>query len=123
MKKCMIMFLICLIPISVSAANTVTLSRNIITITDIDSDFTWANYVSDGKAMRISSIQFHGAADEVCILKSGSDAGPIFFKATIESVYYPQYMPLNGIGLKPYLDFSAGSYGATSMVIFILGTN
>lgn len=107
---------------SAIAANTVTVSRNVITITNIDSDFSWEEYTKNGKSMQISSIQFHGATDEVCIIKDGSDTGPQFFKATIESIYYPQYMPLRGVGLKPYLDFSDGSYGATSMVIIILGT-
>ena len=71
-------------------SNTVEYGDGIICIANIDENWLWTSIVSGTiKTMRIDSIQFNpGAADDVCIFKSRSVTGPIFFDVKCSRIHH-----------------------------------
>lgn len=114
---------ITLLAIPAMAANTITASGNVITITSIDSDWTWSDTISSTDypyGIKLVSITFvPGAASDRCIVKEGSDSGPPFFDSDEMTDNDPRGWPYHQTILKPMLDVSAGTYSAGSKVIII----
>ena len=100
-------------------ANTIVRTGPVVHITDIDSDWLWSTQFPGINKIPVVSIQFNGAAqDDQCIISEGSITGAILFDFTADNVYdqHPKYF--HGVGLRPVLDFSIGTYSANSSVIF-----
>jgi len=105
------------------AVNTVTVSGNVISITAIDSDWSWDDDFPNHLAgLRISSIQFvPGADDDRAIIEEGDDSGPEAFDSDTCSINQPRIKYFNGTQLRPVLDFDAGTYSTGAKVIIIIG--
>jgi hypothetical protein len=106
------------------AANTITETENFITITDIDSDWTWTanfdEYTPWG--VPVISIQFKpAAADDQCVILNGSDTASEVFNVTAETAYDQKIQYFHGTPIKLFLDYSAGTYTAGSIVIINIG--
>jgi len=101
-------------------ANTVLRTGPVVHISAIDSDWLWSDTFASMNAIPVHSIQFNGAAQaDRCIIKEGSAAGAIFFDFTADNVYDQHPLYLNGLQMRPVLDFSAGVFTENSTVIFI----
>ena len=105
-------------------ANTVNYKGFTVEISSIDSDWSWREIMSDSRyanGVPINFIQFNaGAANDVCSIKEESESGPeiAYFKAFVNAE--PRRAYYFGTFLKPFLDFSAGTYSAGSTVIIQL---
>lgn len=100
-------------------ANTLTPSTSnpdVLEISDIDSDWLWSD-TFDNNDVRIISIQFSpAAADDICIIKEGSDAGAPIFDVKCADEYDQRIEYLHKAPRRPVLDFSAGTYTAGSKI-------
>ena len=104
-------------------ANTVTQTANVVTISSIDSDWSWSDTFSGRDSILVDSIQFTPAAtDDACIIKNVSDAGASIFNAKSADAYDQKVKYFHGVPLSPVLDFSAGTFTAGSSVTIILST-
>ncbi len=92
-------------------ANTITQTRGIFTISAIDSDWDL------GYDVLLHAIDFTpGAASDQCVIKVGSDAGAVIFNMlSVGGESCIKYF--NGLLTSPYLDVSAGTFSANSLVI------
>ena len=103
--------------------NKLNRSGNVITIEEIDSDWSWSDTFPNDNEIRLDAIRFHaGAVDDVCIIKEGSDSAtaPHLFEYTASVDTLPAIEYYHGIGHKPVLEFSAGTYTAGSSVTIII---
>ena len=104
--------------------NTINYRGFTIEISDIDSDWTWTETLTDKKfanGVPVNFIQFNpSAANDVCSIKEEIDSGPqsVYFKAFTNAE--PRRAYFHGTPIKPMLDFSAGTYGANATVIIQL---
>lgn len=94
-------------------SNTVTTTGPVITISDIGEDYDLGDYLP------MHSIRFNAAGSDTCVIKNGDENGATIFKATCEAdedriQYY------HGQSLRPFLDYSAGSYSTDTEVTIIL---
>jgi len=106
----------------VMAANTVSRSGNVITISSIDSDWLWSDTFPLLAKVPVIAIFFKGAAaDDACVIKEGSASGPAFFDVKVNDSYDQRQGLYGGAKLRPVLDYSAGTYTAGSTVTIILG--
>lgn len=106
------------------AANTVTISGNVITISTIDSDWSWSDDYPSSATLPIGGIIFvPGATDDVCVIKEGSAAGAELFEVRSADVYDQKGFSYGGAKLRPVLDVSAGTYSAGSKVVIIIHGN
>lgn len=106
------------------AANTITETGNVITITDIDSDWLWTANFSEftAKGVPVISIQFiPGDTDDQCVILNGTAAASEVFNVVAEDAYDQRIQYYFGNPLKLFLDFSAGTYSAGSKVIINVG--
>lgn len=103
------------------AANTVTVTGNVIEITDIDSDWSWSDSFPSHESLPIGAVIFKpGAADDQCVLEEATTSGASFFDVTASDEYSEKGMNFSGARLRPVLDFSDGTYSAGSKVIIII---
>jgi hypothetical protein len=104
-------------------ANQVDRVGNFITIKEIDSDWDHTVLFPNYNEIRLQAIRFHpGAVDDVCIIKEGSDGAnaPRTFEYTASEDTLPAIEYYGGVGSKPVLDFSAGTYSSGSSVTIII---
>lgn len=105
------------------AVNTITATRNTITISSIDSDWdiatTWS-WASAGVYLH-SIIFLPGAADDKLLITDTNDSGATLFPAVkcadeydAKVLYYNNYH-------RPYLDYSGSTLSAGSVVIINIG--
>ncbi len=104
-------------------ANQVDRTKNVITISSIDSDWSWSDTFPNYNEVRLQQIRFYpGAVDDVCIIKEGSDsatAAHVFeYTASVDTLPAVDYY--HGTGSSPVLDFSAGTYSSGSSVTIII---
>ena len=94
-------------------ANSIVVAKGIVAITDIDSDWTF------GREMRLISIDFIAAqaADHCMVRAGGIITGAVIFDMTSAAVE-PLIKYFDGLLINPCVDFSEGTYTATSMIIF-----
>jgi len=124
MKKFLMVLMAVMLVLAASvawAANTVNPVEGCVTVSSIDSDYTFATtFPSDTSGLRLVSIRFNpGAADDVCIIKNGSDTGPeLFNSGKCVDEYDPRIEYYHSVIRRPYLDFSAGTYSSGSTVTF-----
>lgn len=86
----------------------------------IDSDWSYAADAND-RGLYIESIQFcPAAADDKCVIKEGSDAGPEIFNVLCVDAYDQKIKLFHGKKKHPVLDFSAGVYTAGAKVLIEL---
>jgi hypothetical protein len=101
-------------------ANTILRTGPVVHISAIDSDWLWSDTFPQLANIPVQSIQFNGAQQaDRCIIKEGSAAGAILFDFTADDIYDQHPLILNGVHLRPVLDFSAGVFTTNSTVIFI----
>ena len=106
------------------AENTINRRGNAITISSIDSDWSWSDTFPNYARIKIVSIQFNGgAADDQCVIKNQLDTGPHIFDVTVADTYDQRYKLYMGTSLQPVLDYDAGTYSAGATVIFIIDLN
>ena len=104
------------------AANTITVSPGgIITISSIDSDWTWSDTFPTGTdSVEIFSIQFNpGAAGDQCVILDTNASGSELFDVSATDVYDQKEKIYPRIRMKPFLDYSAGTYSAGAKVIIV----
>ena len=91
-------------------ANTITTKNRVIELSAIDADW-------DGGKMNIASISFHpGAADDVLVIKEGSDSGPAIVRIKPFDVQGVE-IDLKGMEYSPFLDVSDCNITAGGTVI------
>ena len=115
----MVVLALCLLCGQGWAENTVNTDGNFITITDIDSDWTWTS-VLPGYTNGVStmSVQFNpGAADDKAVFKNGSDAGPeIFPTGKCVDEYDSRIKYFDGVPVKIYFDYSESVISAGASI-------
>jgi len=102
-------------------ANTVTRGGAFLTLTGIDTDVLasdlWPEQSVAG--IPIVSIDFTiSAGTDKCVVREGSLTGPIIF-SNIAGEH--KIKPFGGRVVRPCLDVSEGSYGATAALIIHIG--
>jgi hypothetical protein len=102
-------------------ANTVTRGGAFLTLTGIDTDVLsedlWPEQTPAG--IPVISIDFTiSAGTDKCIVREGSLTGPIIF-SNIAGEHVIK--PFSGKPIRPCLDISEGSYGATAALIIHIG--
>lgn len=102
-------------------ANTVTRGGAFLTLTGIDTDVLasdlWPEQSVAG--IPIVTIDFTiSAGTDKCVIREGSLTGPIIF-SNIAGEH--KIKPFGGRIVRPCLDVSEGSYGATAALIFHIG--
>ena len=104
-----------------AAANTVTLTDNVITISAIDSDWTWTDTLSRMTAgVKVVLVRFNpGAANDRLVIKQGTAAGAelVNLLAT-DTEARLQY--LFGATVKPMLDYSDCTLSSGAKVTIVL---
>jgi len=112
---------VCLLCGPCLAANTIKSIEGSVTISSIDSDYTFATtFPNSTSGLRMVSIRFNpGAADDICVIKNGSDTGSeLFNSGKCVDEYDVRIEYYNSMIRRPYLDFSAGTYSSGSTVTF-----
>ena len=102
-------------------ANTVTRGGAFLTLTGIDTDVLasdlWPEQSVAG--IPIVTIDFAiSAGTDKCVVREGSLTGPIIF-SNIAGEH--KIKPFGGRVVRPCLDVSEGSYGATAALIIHIG--
>jgi len=127
MRRLLLVILTLLAMVSVvSAANTVVYSAGTytVTISAIDSDWAWTDlFPTHQSGIKIWSIRFNpGAANDRCVINAGGASGGDLFDSSVATgtgdgviEYYPP-----NLRLKPYLDFTDGTYNAAAKVTIII---
>ena len=125
MKKCLVLIFSVLFLFTAPAwgANTVTNGKNTTIISAIDSDWSFTSrfgkdrHASEG--VRVHAIMFFPAAtNDVCVIEDATTGARIFY-AKAADAYDARIVYLNGVKVRPLLDFSDGTYTAGSTVVFI----
>ena len=104
------------------AANTITKVGNIVTISAIDSEWTWTDtFTTAISGIRVEGIIFKpGAADDIFVIKNGSTSGPQFMPVKCENEYDTRYLPLRGAMVKPYFDYANSTVSVGAVIVIIL---
>jgi len=124
MKKILSMVVLllalCLMAGGARAANTINQVDGVVEVSAIDSDWVFTETFSDvTSGMRLISIQFNpGAADDVCVVKNGSDTGPALMNVICMDAYDQRVKYFDSAIRRPYLDYSACTLSSGATVIF-----
>jgi len=100
-------------------------SGNTVEISGITADWKWSDTFNEKQfetGVNINFVQFNpNAATDVCVIKEGSDVGPIIFKAVSgPDSTVPSRAYFYGVKRRPVLDFSAGTFNASASLIIDL---
>ena len=95
-------------------ANTLTTSKNFITISSRDSDY------DHGEVIALHSIRFNPGGADTCVILDTDANGATVFKVEASGTSDEHVEYYNGALCRPFLDFSAGSYSANAEVTLIL---
>ena len=122
MKKLLLMaFLLSFMVVSVCyGANTINEDGKAINITILDADWLWSTTLPT-EGIQIESIQYiPDAASEICVIKEGSDSGPIIFRCEGEGTTDDE-IKYFGKGIwKPVFDYSDSTNSAGGIIIILL---
>ena len=86
-------------------ANTIVKSRQAVTLSAIDSDWSLLESFPGRHVFYIAGIQFFAAGVDTLILRDGSITGPVIFKYTSTAAHNINLAYL-GLPCVPYYDFS-----------------
>jgi len=102
-------------------AATVTKTNRTLNLTAIDADWLWSTTFPNDAAIRIQSIEFiGGAANDVMVIKEGSDSGAVMFSRKVPDTDYRQIKYFWGQLLRPVVDYSDCTLNAGHRVIIEL---
>lgn len=104
-------------------ANTITNGKNTTILSAIDSDYSFTTRfgttTQSREGVRVHAIMFFPAAtDDVCSIEDAT-TGAVIFYAKAADAYDARVLYLNGVKIRPMMDFSDGTYTAGSTVVFI----
>ena len=109
-------------------ANTITVDGPFITFSSMDSDWLWSTqwpWAADTGIPLWSIGFFWDTGTDKCVVSQGSIAGPVIFSVDLDSdgafeqnSQHTKYF--GGAMVKPVIDFSQGSYGATALIMLQL---
>lgn len=102
------------------AANTVNYEGKVIQITIVDADWAWSDAMPSTPVEIISIDYIPAATDEICVIKEGSDSGPIIFYVKSADTCDQRTKPFYGALLRPYFDYSDSTNSADGKIIIIL---
>jgi len=122
MKRLALILALLLIPFTLYAGNSVTVTGDTVLLKNIDSDFTYSGqsilYGPSGEGARINFIKMTDTDEQSYItIKNGSDSGATIFYTISSYGQDPVYY--HGARLKPVLDFSASSVGHDTTQVII----
>ena len=123
--KSVILAIILLFAVPVYAANTIDVSDDglTVTISNIDSNWTWTDTFTAAKyedGIRIASIRFHpGATDDICIIGDTNNADVYHFYVKCADTYDDRIQYYFGSKLKLTLTVATGTYGTADDVLTI----
>jgi hypothetical protein len=103
------------------AAATVTKTGRIVEITAIDADWLWSTTFPNDQQIKVVSIEFFGgSANDIIVIKDGSDTGAILMKRKIPDTDYSSTKYFMGARLRPVIDFSDCTLSSGHKVIITL---
>jgi hypothetical protein len=123
--KSVILAIILILAVPVYAANTIDVSNDglTITISNIDSDWTWTDNFTHAKyaaGIRVNYIRFHpGATDDICSIGDSDDAEVYHFYAKCADTYDDRIQYYSGSKLKLKLTVANGTYSTTDDILTI----
>ena len=120
-KGLTIAFILLIFAVPTMAGNTVNSFESCVQVSAMDGDWLWSTITTNPKGIKIKAIKFYpGAADDVLIIKNGSDSGPTMLKLE-SSDGEPRYDPSFAGGyFKPVIDYGDCTLTGTASIVFIL---